>query len=89
MNTFFVIGFMGCGKSYWGKKWADLYGLSFYETDDLTEAAEGKTIAAIFEEAGEAYFRQKNGKCWRKSAVPRIASSPPGAALPVFLTICS
>jgi shikimate kinase len=59
MNTFFIIGFMGCGKSYQGKKWAQAYGLPFYETDELVEAAEGKTIAAIFETEGEMYFREK------------------------------
>jgi shikimate kinase len=59
MNTFFVIGFMGCGKSYWGKKWAEAYNLSFYETDELIEAAEGKTITEIFETYGETYFRKK------------------------------
>jgi shikimate kinase len=59
MNTFFLVGFMGCGKSYWGKIWAEAYGLSFYETDELVEAATGKTIAEIFEADGEMYFREK------------------------------
>jgi shikimate kinase len=59
MNTFFVLGFMGCGKSYWSKKWADKYGLTFIEMDDVIATNEGKSIAAIFEQDGEAYFRQK------------------------------
>jgi shikimate kinase len=62
MNVFFVVGFMGCGKSYWGRIWAEAYGMSFYETDELIETAEGKTIAAIFETHGEAYFRKKENE---------------------------
>jgi shikimate kinase len=55
----FLIGFMGSGKSYWGKLWAAQSGLPFFDLDEVIEEAEGKTVAAIFEQKGEAYFRQK------------------------------
>jgi shikimate kinase len=55
---FFLIGFMGSGKTYWGKIWAAKNGLDFYDLDELIEKKEGKTIAAIFETAGEDYFRK-------------------------------
>jgi shikimate kinase len=54
----FLIGFMGSGKTYWGKIWAKKNGLDFYDLDDVIEAKEGRTIAAIFETKGEAYFRK-------------------------------
>jgi shikimate kinase len=54
----FLIGFMGSGKTYWGKIWAKKNGLDFYDLDEVIEKEECKTIAAIFETAGEAYFRK-------------------------------
>lgn len=58
-KNIFLIGFMGSGKSYWGKLWAAESGLPFVDLDDLIETAEKKTITAIFEAHGEAYFRQR------------------------------
>jgi shikimate kinase len=54
----FLIGFMGSGKTYWGKVWAKKMGLAFYDLDEIIEAKEGKSIAAIFEKEGEDYFRK-------------------------------
>jgi shikimate kinase len=55
---FFLIGFMGSGKTYWGKIWAQKHGLDFYDLDDVIETKEGQSIAAIFEKEGEGYFRK-------------------------------
>ena len=49
---------MGSGKTHWGKIWAETYGLAFIDLDEVIEQNEGKTVAAIFEDKGEAYFRQ-------------------------------
>jgi shikimate kinase len=57
-GKFFLIGFMGSGKTYWGKKWALQNGMAFYDLDEEIERKEGKTIALIFEQEGEAYFRK-------------------------------
>ncbi|MGG9960597.1 shikimate kinase [Ferruginibacter sp. SUN106] len=59
VHNIFLIGFMGNGKTYWGKLWAAESGLEFFDLDHVIEKEEQKTIAAIFEENGEAYFRQK------------------------------
>jgi shikimate kinase len=56
MNIF-LIGFMGCGKTYWGKLWSGRSGLPFYDLDDMVEAQKGKTAADIFAEDGEDKFR--------------------------------
>ena len=53
----FLIGFMGSGKSYWGKLWSAKTGLGFYDIDEMVELNEAKTIAKIFTENGEDYFR--------------------------------
>jgi shikimate kinase len=55
----FLIGFMGSGKTYWGKLWAMQTGMPFFDLDEVIEQQEHKTIAEIFEQNGEAYFRQK------------------------------
>jgi shikimate kinase len=53
----FLIGFMGAGKTHWGKQVANRMGLPFYDLDELVVAQEGKSIADIFSENGEEYFR--------------------------------
>ena len=54
----FLLGFMGCGKSYWGKLWAEKAGLEFYDIDDMVEKEKGKSAAEIFAQDGEEYFRE-------------------------------
>ena len=56
---YFLIGFMGTGKSYWGKLWSQARGLAFYDLDEEIEKVEGKKIVDIFNENGEEYFRKK------------------------------
>lgn len=56
---YFLIGFMGSGKSYWGKRWSETFGLPFYDLDEVIERKEGKTIGQIFETEGEPAFRKK------------------------------
>ena len=56
-NKFFLIGFMGSGKSFWGRAWAQKYNLGFYDLDEVIETAEQKSVATIFEQHGETYFR--------------------------------
>lgn len=54
-----LIGYMGSGKSTVGKKAARALEFQFLDTDTLIEQEEGMTISRLFEEKGEAYFRQK------------------------------
>ena len=54
----FLIGFMGAGKSYWGKIWAEKSGMTFFDLDEIIEAKEQMTIDEIFDKKGEIYFRQ-------------------------------
>ena len=57
-GSIFLIGFMGSGKTYWGKIWAQKKGFDFYDLDEIIEQSEKKSIAEIFEKAGEEYFRK-------------------------------
>lgn len=57
-----LIGFMGAGKSSVGRLVAEQLGFTFLDTDELIEARVGKTITAIFEQEGEAAFRELERK---------------------------
>jgi len=54
-----LVGLMGCGKSSVGRRLATRLGLSFVDADTEIEAAAGKTIPEIFEDYGEAHFRDR------------------------------
>lgn len=49
---------MGSGKSTLGKKLAKRLNQPFYDLDVVIEEKENKTIAQIFEQEGEDYFRE-------------------------------
>ena len=55
----FLTGFMGAGKSYWGRQWADKTGMQFYDLDEVLEQEEQLSIPVIFETKGESYFRNR------------------------------
>jgi shikimate kinase len=61
---------MGSGKSTVGPLLAGRLGWSFLDADDVIEAEEGATIAAIFAAHGEAHFRGKEF-----AAIARLAAS--------------
>lgn len=58
----FLIGFMGSGKTHWGKIWAEKKAIDFYDLDEIIETREQRSITAIFEAEGEDYFRQAERK---------------------------
>lgn len=64
----FLIGFMGCGKTYWGRAWAKKYYFDFYDLDETIELEQKRSIAAIFEESGEDHFRRLETSCLRSFA---------------------
>lgn len=61
----FLIGMMGAGKSYWAEKLKKKLNVSAYDLDSLIEMMEEKSVAEIFEEDGEEYFRKAEGKMLR------------------------
>lgn len=62
MENILLIGMPSCGKTSMGKMLAEKLKRDFYDTDDLIEKEEGKTIPEIFEEKGETYFRDLESK---------------------------
>ncbi len=52
-----LVGMMGAGKSSVGRRLAARLGIPFVDADAEIERAAGMTIAEIFAEHGESYFR--------------------------------
>ena len=65
-NIVYLLGFMGSGKSYLGKRLANRLKLELIDLDDYLETKAGKTIATIFEEDGEKYFRALENQCLKE-----------------------
>ena len=53
-----LVGFMAAGKSTVGRYLAGALGWDFHDLDEVVETQEGRTIAAIFAESGESFFRE-------------------------------
>ena len=77
MNTVFLLGYMGCGKTILGKALASQLNCPFLDLDKKIEEYENKSIHKIFELKGELYFRQIERKVLLElinSSVPKIIS---------------
>ena len=56
-QTIALVGLMGVGKSSIGRRLATALAMPFVDTDTEVEAAAGRSIPEIFEQFGEAAFR--------------------------------
>ena len=87
LNTVFLLGYMGCGKSILGKALASQVNISFLDLDKKIEEYEKKPVREIFELKGESYFRQIERKILLDiigSSIPKIVSVGGGA--PCYFT---
>ena len=80
----FLVGFMGSGKSYWGKKWAQLRGVPFYDLDAVIEKNQGRSIPAIFDNEGEDHFRKIETAVLRSMALTANCIIACGGGTPCF-----
>lgn len=62
LNTIFLIGYMGAGKSVVGKLLSQINSFNFYDLDEYIEAKEGKKVSEIFNQNNEVYFRKIENK---------------------------
>lgn len=63
-----LIGYRGCGKSTVGKLLAERLSLAFIDTDSLIVQRAGKAIREIFQQDGEAAFRDIESQIVREAA---------------------
>lgn len=62
----YLVGFMAAGKTTVGRSLADELGWCFADSDEEIETREGKSIAEIFREQGESYFRDLESELIRR-----------------------
>jgi shikimate kinase len=78
-----MVGLMGCGKTSIGRRLAFHLGLPFVDADEAIEEAAGKTIKEIFDEHGEAYFRDGERRVIARllKSAPQVLATGGGAFL--------
>ncbi len=62
----FLIGFMGSGKSTWGRWLSEKTGSLFLDLDEIIEKRVNLKINDIFDSKGEDYFRKLEAVCLRE-----------------------
>lgn len=83
-QQFFLIGYMGSGKTTVGKRLARKLNLQFIDMDLFIENRYRKSISAIFEEKGEAGFREIERKALREVVDFENIVISTGGGLPCF-----
>ena len=58
IDTIFLLGYMGAGKTVIGRSLSKKLGFKFYDLDNYIEQIEGKKVSEIFNEKNEVYFRK-------------------------------
>jgi shikimate kinase len=77
-----LVGFMGAGKSTIGRRLAKRLGFSFMDLDQRIEVRAGRKIAAIFQEQGEAAFRELElEESRRVASLTRVVVATGGGAV--------
>jgi shikimate kinase len=66
MYTVFLSGFMACGKTTVGQTYARRTGAEFIDLDEYIEKKQRATVAEIFRDYGEEYFRKIEAECLRE-----------------------
>lgn len=80
----FLIGMMGSGKSFCSKKLAKKLKIPAFDLDTIIEMTEDLTIAEIFEEEGEEYFRKEEAKILRWFGEKKAFVLATGGGTPCF-----
>ena len=71
-RTIALVGLMGVGKSSVGRRLAHALDLPFRDADSEVEAAAGRSVSDIFEDLGEAAFRDGE-----RRVIARLLEQPP------------
>ena len=83
-ENIFIIGFMGSGKSHWGKIWAPKNKLTYFDLDNEIEKGFGLTVSEIFETHGEEKFRSLEKDYLREFAHRKSFLLSCGGGTPCF-----
>jgi shikimate kinase len=80
-RALFLIGFMGAGKTSVGRALAARLGWRFLDLDERIEQREGRSIAALFHDSGEAAFRRAESAALADLLLELPTSAPTVTAL--------
>lgn len=83
-RNLYLMGFMGCGKTFIGQKLAKELAWSFCDLDERIEAIEKSSVSSIFETKGEAYFRRLERDCLMQTAKDSKTVVALGGGTPCF-----
>jgi shikimate kinase len=81
---YFLVGFMGCGKTTWSRKLAAKLGYEFIDLDHVLEDKAGMSIAEYFSSFGEDAFRKLESEVLKQTEYPENAVVSTGGGLPCF-----
>ncbi|MDR3142751.1 MAG: shikimate kinase [Tannerellaceae bacterium] len=84
MKRIYLIGYMGAGKTTVGKKLARQMNLSFIDLDHYIEARYHKMVRQLFEEKGEAVFRDIECKMLHETGMIENVVISTGGGTPCF-----
>jgi len=84
MNRFFLIGYMGCGKTTSGRYVASKTNLSFIDMDVFIEEKYHKSITQIFADMGQDKFREIERKALEDLASFENVIIATGGGAPCF-----
>lgn len=83
-HRIFFTGFMGCGKTTWGRKLAAHLGYEFIDLDHALEEKVGMRIAEYFSSFGEDAFRKLESAMLKEADYPEKVIVSTGGGLPCF-----
>jgi shikimate kinase len=80
----FLIGFMGSGKTHWGKMLAEVMDRPFVDLDEVISEMAGQSIPEVFATRGEAAFRDLETKALHSLSdwLPTVVAT--GGGTPCF-----
>jgi len=79
-----LIGFMGAGKTWLGKRLDTELKSRFLDLDDYIEKQEKSTVAELFESYGENGFRKREKEYFEKQLNRKSIILSTGGGLPIY-----
>ncbi len=80
----YLLGFMACGKTSTGKRLSKIAKAHFRDLDWMIEQKAGSSIPALFEQKGEAHFRQLEQFCLQETILMPPSVIATGGGTPCF-----
>lgn len=84
MKPVFLIGFMGSGKTTWGRKLAAKTSRTFIDLDDVIVNEIGMPIADYFSKYGESAFRQIESQALKNLSLAQPTVVSTGGGTPCY-----